>query len=179
MERIQAKYAEGIFIIADRNSPFSSQEEDRHNTLSTLAFRNVSDAGIYTYNLLPESEIYQKMAATQVVCADELRQVLLAFNCMQQASATLILNLLHQHRPSEKFEEAWEAEYDDSLGNEFYISYLNPIFDGKPFSFVSWVSKHSGGRRYGACKLIFDPFRENTNDSMFIWHDSSCTGDSR
>ncbi|GJJ69862.1 hypothetical protein EMPS_02211 [Entomortierella parvispora] len=138
LERIQAKYAEGIFIIADRNSPFSPQDEDRHNTLSTLAFRNVSDAGIYTYNLLPESEIYQKMAATQVVCADELRQVLLAFNCLQQASATLILNLLHQHRPSEKFEEAWEAEYDDSLGNEFYISYLNPIFDGKPFSFVTW-----------------------------------------
>ncbi|KAG0057675.1 potassium channel, sub T, member 1 [Gryganskiella cystojenkinii] len=138
LERIQAKHAEGIFIIADRNSAFSSQEEDRHNTLSTLAFRNVSDAGIYTYNLLPESEIYQKMAATQVVCADELRQVLLAFNCLQQASATLILNMLHQHRPSERFEEAWEAEYDDSLGNEFYISYLNPIFDGKPFSFVSW-----------------------------------------
>ncbi|KAK5823126.1 hypothetical protein F5H01DRAFT_317669 [Linnemannia elongata] len=138
LERIQARHAEGIFIIADRNSPFSPQEEDRHNTLSTLAFRNVSDAGIYTYNLLPESEIYQKMAATQVVCADELRQVLLAFNCLQQATATLILNLLHQHRPSEKFTEAWEAEYDDSLGNEFYISYLNPIFDGKPFGFVSW-----------------------------------------
>ncbi|KAG0294653.1 hypothetical protein BGZ96_000766 [Linnemannia gamsii] len=138
LDRIQARHAEGIFIIADRNSPFSPLEEDRHNTLSTLAFRNVSDAGIYTYNLLPETEIYQKMAATQVVCADELRQVLLAFNCLQQATATLILNLLHQHRPSEKFTEAWEAEYDDSLGNEFYISYLNPIFDGKPFGFVSW-----------------------------------------
>ncbi|KAF9304171.1 potassium channel, sub T, member 2 [Mortierella antarctica] len=138
LDRIQAKHAEGIFIIADRNSPFSAQEEDRHNTLSTLAFRNVSDAGIYTYNLLPETEIYQKLAATQVVCADELRQVLLAFNCLQQATATLILNLLHQHKPSEKFSEAWEAEYDDSLGNEFYISYLNPIFDGKPFGFVSW-----------------------------------------
>ncbi|KAF9907945.1 potassium channel, sub T, member 2 [Linnemannia zychae] len=138
LDRIQARHAEGIFIIADRNSGFSPQEEDRHNTLSTLAFRNVSDAGIYTYNLLPETEIYQKMAATQVVCADELRQVLLAFNCLQQATATLILNLLHQHRPSEKFTEAWEAEYDDSLGNEFYISYLNPIFDGKPFGFVSW-----------------------------------------
>ncbi|KAF9931955.1 hypothetical protein FBU30_009250 [Linnemannia zychae] len=138
LDRIQARHAEGIFIIADRNSPFSPQEEDRHNTLSTLAFRNVSDAGIYTYNLLPETEIYQKMAATQVVCADELRQVLLAFNCLQQATATLILNMLHQHRPSEKFTEAWEAEYDDSLGNEFYISYLNPIFDGKPFGFVSW-----------------------------------------
>ncbi|KAF9125351.1 potassium channel, sub T, member 2 [Mortierella sp. 14UC] len=138
LDRIQARYAEGIFIIADRNSGFSAQEEDRHNTLSTLAFRNVSDAGIYTYNLLPETEIYQKMAATQVVCADELRQVLLAFNCLQQATATLVLNLLHQHRPSEKFTEAWEAEYDDSLGNEFYISYLNPIFDGKPFGFVSW-----------------------------------------
>ncbi|KAG0278549.1 hypothetical protein BGZ95_003731 [Linnemannia exigua] len=138
LERIQARHAEGIFIIADRNSGFSPQEEDRHNTLSTLAFRNASDAGIYTYNLLPETEIYQKMAATQVVCADELRQVLLAFNCLQQATATLVLNLLHQHRPSEKFTEAWEAEYDDSLGNEFYISYLNPIFDGKPFGFVSW-----------------------------------------
>ncbi|KAK3846654.1 MAG: hypothetical protein J3R72DRAFT_224548 [Linnemannia gamsii] len=140
LERIQARHAEGIFIIADRNSGFSPQEEDRHNTLSTLAFRNASDAGIYTYNLLPDTEIYQKMAATQVVCADELRQVLLAFNCLQQATATLVLNLLHQHRPSEKFTEAWEAEYDDSLGNEFYISYLNPIFDGKPFGFVSWVN---------------------------------------
>ncbi|KAF8975653.1 hypothetical protein BGZ46_008945 [Entomortierella lignicola] len=138
LERIQAKHAEGIFIIADRHSPHSAQEEDRHITLSTLAFRNVSDAGIYTYNLLPETEIYQKLAATQVVCADELRQVLLAFNCLQQATATLILNLLHQHRPSESFSEAWEAEYDDSLGNEFYISYLNPIFVGKPFGFVSW-----------------------------------------
>ncbi|KAF9184850.1 potassium channel, sub T, member 2 [Haplosporangium sp. Z 767] len=138
LERIQARYAEGIFIIADRNSPFSPQEEDRHNTLSTLAFRNVSDAGIYTYNLLPETEIYQKMAATQVVCADELRQVLLAFNCLQQATATLILNMLHQRRPSDKIAEAWEAEYDDSIGNEFYTSYLNPIFDGKPFGFVSW-----------------------------------------
>ncbi|KAF9349428.1 hypothetical protein BGX26_012264, partial [Mortierella sp. AD094] len=138
LDRIQARYAEGIFIIADRNSPHSPQEEDRHITLSTLAFRNVSDAGIYTYNLLPETEIYQKIAATQVVCADELRQVLLAFNCLQQATATLILNLLHQHRPSETFDEAWEAEYDDSLGNEFYISYLNPIFVGIPFGFVSW-----------------------------------------
>ncbi|KAG0263251.1 potassium channel, sub T, member 1 [Mortierella polycephala] len=138
LERIQARYAEGIFIIADRNSPFSPQEEDRHNTLSTLAFRNVSDAGIYTYNLLPETEIYQKMAATQVVCADELRQVLLAFNCLQQATATLVLNMLHQRRPSDKITEAWEAEYDDSIGNEFYTSYLNPIFDGKPFGFVSW-----------------------------------------
>ncbi|KAI1318932.1 hypothetical protein EDD11_005366 [Mortierella claussenii] len=138
LERIQARNAEGIFIIADRNSPFSPQEEDRHNTLSTLAFRNVSDAGIYTYNLLPETEMYQKIAATQVVCADELRQVLLAFNCLQQATATLILNMLHQHRPSEKFSEVWEAEYDDSLGNEFYTTYLNPIFDGKSFGFVSW-----------------------------------------
>ncbi|ORZ05551.1 hypothetical protein BCR41DRAFT_186166 [Lobosporangium transversale] len=83
--------------------------------------------------------MYQKIAATQVVCADELRQVLLAFNCLQQASATLVLNMLHQHRPSETVGEAWEAEYDDSLGNEFYfISSLNPIFDGKPFGFVSW-----------------------------------------
>ncbi|KAG0019871.1 hypothetical protein BGZ80_005158 [Entomortierella chlamydospora] len=138
LDRIQARHAEGIFIIADRNSLHSPQEEDRHITLSTLAFRNVSDAGIYTYNLLPETEMYQKIAATQVVCADELRQVLLAFNCLQQATATLILNLLHQHRPSETFDEAWEAEYDDSLGNEFYISYLNPIFVGMPFGFVSW-----------------------------------------
>ncbi|KAG0244238.1 hypothetical protein BGX31_009518 [Mortierella sp. GBA43] len=138
LERVQARYAEGIFVIADRNSPNEHQEEDRHNTLSTVAFRNASDSGIYTYNLLPETEIYQKNAATQVVCADELRQVLLGFNCLQQATATLILNMLHQHRPSEKFSEAWQAEYDDSLGNEFYVSYLNPIFDGKPFGFVSW-----------------------------------------
>ncbi|KAF9978884.1 potassium channel, sub T, member 1 [Actinomortierella ambigua] len=138
LERIQAKNAEGIFVIADRNSTFTPQEEDRHNTLSALAFRNVSNAGIYTYNLLPETEILQRNAATQVVCADELRQVLLGFNCLQQATATLILNLLHQHKPTDNFTEFWESEYDDSLGNELYTSYLNPIFDGKPFGFVSW-----------------------------------------
>ncbi|KAF9159324.1 potassium channel, sub T, member 1 [Actinomortierella ambigua] len=138
LERIQAKNAEGIFVIADRNSSFTPQEEDRHNTLSALAFRNVSDAGIYTYNLLPETEILQRNAATQVVCADELRQVLLGFNCLQQATATLILNLLHQHKPTDNFSEFWESEYDDSLGNELYTSYLNPIFDGKSFGFVSW-----------------------------------------
>ncbi|KAG0235516.1 potassium channel, sub T, member 2 [Actinomortierella wolfii] len=138
LERIQAKNAEGIFIIADRNSSFTPQEEDRHNTLSALAFRNVSNAGIYTYNLLPETEILQRNAATQVVCADEIRQVLLGFNCLQQATATLILNLLHQHKPTDNFTEFWESEYDDSLGNELYTSYLNPIFDGKSFGFVSW-----------------------------------------
>jgi hypothetical protein len=118
-----------------------------------VAFRNATDTGIYTYNLLPETEIYQKNTATQVVCADELRQVLLAFNCLQQATATLVLNMLHQHRPSEKFDEVWKAEYDDSLGNEFYISYLNPIFDGMPFGFVSWVSE-KGDKKRGNVKYF-------------------------
>ncbi|KAL1920915.1 uncharacterized protein VTP21DRAFT_11550 [Calcarisporiella thermophila] len=165
LRRANAKYAQAIFIIADTNAQ-NPVEEDEHNTLRTWAFHVHSSAPIYTYNLRPSTEAFQKMAR-EVLCVEEYKQVLLAYNCLYRGSATLLVNLLYQNDSTGKIREPWEAQYGDGFGNEIYVGPVNPVFVGLTFSQISWyiynefqvilIAANIFMERYDGYHLVLNP----------------------
>ncbi|TPX56518.1 hypothetical protein PhCBS80983_g04476 [Powellomyces hirtus] len=138
MQRAQLQYASAAFIIADRNAPDKTLEDDQ-NTLRAWAFDDYAPlTPLYVYNLLPETEAFQEHNCNEVVCIEDLKQILLAYNCLYKGAGTLMLNLLVQTTPMDSYDEPWMAQYGDGCGNEIYSTPVNPIFVGKSFQEVSY-----------------------------------------
>ncbi|KAK9762490.1 hypothetical protein K7432_011717, partial [Basidiobolus ranarum] len=138
LQRASVEDARAVFILSDRDIE-DSVEEDENNTLRTWAVHiHAPHVPIYTYNHHPFTAIYQQNVTTQTICPKEYQQALIGYNCLYRGSATLILNLLYNSQPIDKYSEPWQAQYDDGSGNEIYSGLVNPIFVGKPFAFVSW-----------------------------------------
>ncbi|ORX63770.1 hypothetical protein K493DRAFT_322074 [Basidiobolus meristosporus CBS 931.73] len=138
LKRASVETASAVFMLSDHNVA-DSIEEDENNTLRTWAIHVYAPhVPIYTYNHHPFTSAYQKRVVRQTISPQEFQQALIGHNCLYKGSATLILNLLYNSRPIDKYSEPWQAQYDDGSGNEIYSGLVNPIFVGKPFTFVSW-----------------------------------------
>jgi len=72
------------------------------------------------------------------ICISDVKQLLLAYNCRHQGTATLILNLLHPSEPANSYESGWQAQYGDGTGNELYFTSVPDVFIGWTFAQVSW-----------------------------------------
>ncbi|KAJ3014951.1 hypothetical protein HKX48_004874 [Thoreauomyces humboldtii] len=136
-ERMKARGATAAFMLSNRRAK-SWFDEDCHTTLCAWSFHIANPKiPLYTEVLLPETAAFQQMTEA-VVCVDEIKQVLLAYNCLHKGASTVILNLIFQSNPSNNCERPWEYQYSDGLANEIYIAPVNEVFIGRPFAWLSW-----------------------------------------
>ncbi|TPX44523.1 hypothetical protein SeMB42_g01752 [Synchytrium endobioticum] len=138
MKRADVQSAAAVFIVADRYA-LDPAAEDRHNTLRVWAFDDYAPGtDLYVSNLLPQTESYQMRSATEVLCIDDLKQILLAYNAIYRGSATLLLNLIRQSEPCTFYDEPWKVQYGDGSGNEIYSSPVREAFVGHLFARISF-----------------------------------------
>ncbi|ORZ17354.1 hypothetical protein BCR42DRAFT_326519 [Absidia repens] len=121
--RIRARYAKAIFTVSDDNAQDHFKEDERNTVRlwSLHCFTVTHNVPIYSYNLSPSTAIYQKVAE-EIICVGEFKQYLLAMNCRCRGVSTLLTNLLHQRQPMNRYDEPWQAQYDDGSCNEIYMS---------------------------------------------------------
>ncbi|KAI9307677.1 hypothetical protein BJ944DRAFT_157570 [Cunninghamella echinulata] len=121
--RVRARDAQAIFSISDRNAVDHNKEDERNTVRlwSIHCFTVIHKVPIYTYNLSPSTAIYQKVAK-EIICVGEFKQYLLAMNCRCRGVSTLLTNLLHQRQPLNRYDEPWQAQYDDGSCNEIYMA---------------------------------------------------------
>ncbi|KAI8052598.1 calcium-activated BK potassium channel alpha subunit-domain-containing protein [Gilbertella persicaria] len=132
--RIEARYAQAIFTISDQNASDPAKEDERNTVrLWSLYCHTVThNVPIYTYNLSPSTAIYQKVAK-EIICVREFKQYLLAMNCRCRGASTLLTNLLHQRQPINRYDESWQAQFDDGSCNEIYTSNTPRCVQGLTF----------------------------------------------
>ncbi|KAF9355445.1 potassium channel, sub T, member 1 [Mortierella sp. NVP85] len=138
LQRCQARDAAGVFIFPDRvQSDLESQ--DTLTTLLAWSLRLYAPSTrVFTFNLLPETGSFQWGMVEESICISDVKQLLLAYNCRHQGTATLILNLLHPSEPANSYENGWQAQYGDGTGNELYFTSVPDVFIGWTFAQVSW-----------------------------------------
>lgn len=100
------------FFYPDVNAPDPVKEDERNTVrLWTLhCYTARYNVPIYTYNLSPNTAIYQK-TAQEVVCVRQFNQYLLGLNCRCRGASTLLTNLLHYRQPLDEYDQSWEAQY--------------------------------------------------------------------
>ena len=87
--------------------------------------------------MLPESDCFVEKISSASICVEDLKQALIGLTCVHKGSVSFIVNLLHQTRPYEKYDEVWHSQYGDGAGNEVYAHKLHSLFIGKSFALVS------------------------------------------
>ncbi|KAI8394175.1 uncharacterized protein BYT42DRAFT_488398 [Radiomyces spectabilis] len=112
LKRVRARYAKAIFTMADHYAADPAKEDERNTVRlwSLYCYTVGYNVPIYSYNLSPDTAVYQKMAK-QIICVREFKQYLLAMNCCCRGSSTLLTNLLHQRQPMNRYDEPWQAQY--------------------------------------------------------------------
>ncbi|KAG0194894.1 hypothetical protein DFQ28_002969 [Apophysomyces sp. BC1034] len=140
LHRVRARYAEAIFTISDQHANDPGKEDERNTVRlwSLYCYTVVHNVPIYTYNLYPSTAIYQKMAK-EIICVREFKQYLLAMNCRCRGASTLLTNLLHQRQPMNRYDEPWQAQYDDGSCNEIYMAVPARCLVGLTFGHAAWM----------------------------------------
>ena len=137
MDRVKLHEAVAAFLIPDRGASDYQEESDRI-TLRSLAFDNFApETPLYVYNLLPETYALQEKIATISVCLDSLKQMLLGYNCICRGTGTILINLLRQTSTRDTYDEPWEAQYGDGVGNKIFADKVNPVFYGYKFASIA------------------------------------------
>ncbi|KAF6034138.1 hypothetical protein EB796_007558 [Bugula neritina] len=164
LQRCRMQEAEGCFILASRTHS-DRTVADEHTILRSWAIRDHSP-GVDQYVQLfrPEHKFHVKFAK-HVVCEDEFKYALLAYNCLCPGTSALITLLLHTSRGDEGNcgKEDWQKLYGKCSGNEIYeIQLYKSIFFkdycGKSFSYASF----NAHRRYGVCLIGVNSNDENS-----------------
>ncbi|KAH6564138.1 hypothetical protein BASA50_006828 [Batrachochytrium salamandrivorans] len=138
LSRVQLKYASAAFILANTNAS-NKKEEDEHNTLRAWAFDDYApQTPLYVDNLLSSTSLLQEKTTTASVCIDDLKQILMAYNCLYRGVGTVTVNLLRNCPEYNDYDEPWRAQYADGLANEIFQAPLNPIFIGYSFTAISY-----------------------------------------
>ncbi|KAK6097551.1 hypothetical protein MT418_001655 [Batrachochytrium dendrobatidis] len=138
LARVQLKYAAAAFILADTNA-VNKKEEDEHNTLRAWAFDDYAPhTPLYVDNLLPGTERLQEKTTSASVCIDDLKQILMAYNCLYRGVGTLTVNLLRKCPTYSDYDEPWRAQYADGLSNAIHQTEINPVFIGYPFTIIAY-----------------------------------------
>ncbi|KAJ3182035.1 potassium channel, sub T, member 2 [Geranomyces variabilis] len=135
--RMDSGTASAAFVLSNRRAT-DWFEEDQNTTLTAWSFHiHNPSVPLYTEVLLPETAAFHQMTE-MVICVDQIKQVVLACNCLHVGVSTFIMNLIFQSNPSNACSLAWEFQYSDGLANEIYHAEANPVLVGKSFAFVSW-----------------------------------------
>ncbi|XP_046845031.1 potassium channel subfamily T member 2-like isoform X2 [Xenia sp. Carnegie-2017] len=159
LERAKISIAEGVFILSDRSST-DKKKADRHTILRTWAIQDYAPhVPLYVQILQAENKFHVSFAE-HVVCEDELKNALMAANCVCPGVTTLVTTLLHTLHSQEASENIpWHEVFGQCAGNEIYDIKLCESVVFKPFykKSFSFASFHAH-RRYGMCLIGVRPF---------------------
>ncbi|KAI9219264.1 hypothetical protein BC828DRAFT_174995 [Blastocladiella britannica] len=130
--RAKVRTSLGVFFISD-----NTWTEDERNVLRVWSVaRHAPSVELYVYTHRPAFQRYHTHHATAVVCADDLKQALVASNCLHPGISTLVANLITNSEPLELYHKPWHAQYGDGMGHEIYNLQIVPVFVGKRFHHI-------------------------------------------
>uniref|UniRef100_T1JA22 RCK N-terminal domain-containing protein n=1 Tax=Strigamia maritima TaxID=126957 RepID=T1JA22_STRMM len=151
LKRARIKEADACFIIGIDNTIGKSMA-DEHTILRCWAVKDFAPTvPQYVQIFRPENKVHVKFAE-YVVCEDEMKYAMLAYNCICPGASTMITLLLHTSRGEEgqSCKDEWLKLYGKGSGNEVYHVLLKDSlifndYEGKTFTYTS-LHTH---RRYG------------------------------
>ena len=146
MKRASIRQAIACFIVPDNTAP-NEKVEDQNNILRTWTINAFApQVPLYVYNLLPGTEkhgesyvswffssLLVREMSEDVVCVNEIRYLLAGYNAVCEGTSTLISNLLIMYEPGDQYDDVWQEQYADGIGNEFYNIPAHRSFYGKTF----------------------------------------------
>jgi len=121
LERIDAKQADTVFILCDKDSN-NPEKEDTFSVVTTLSIENCNpNIQTFAQVISTSNKGLLKKDADFVLCLNELRAAILAKNILVPGSSTLITNLFTSYgiRRSETGHE-WMREYLRGMNVEIY-----------------------------------------------------------
>jgi hypothetical protein len=129
LARARTQCADAVFFISDNTT-----SEDERNVLRVWAVAQFApQVDLYIYTHRPEFERFHLSHATACICADDMRQALLGYNCIHRGVATLITNLIFSSTPTHDYHLPWMVQYGDGMGHEIFNCTVPEIFIGKSF----------------------------------------------
>ena len=144
LERVKLELAKGCILLSDRTTD-DAQFADQETILRASSIKRVAPhVKLYVHILKPENQINVKFA-NQVICEGQLKQVLMANNCIYPGLSSFLTLLLHTTTPEKgKDRTDWKQVYDYSSGNEIYDiklkdSLLFSQLVGRNFLFASII----------------------------------------
>uniref|UniRef100_T1JA21 Uncharacterized protein n=1 Tax=Strigamia maritima TaxID=126957 RepID=T1JA21_STRMM len=165
--RVRIGDADGCFILSV-DSLFSKDIADELTIMNAWAIKDFAPhVRQFVQIFRPEHEVYVDFASS-VICEDEFKYAMLAYNCICPATSTLITLLLHTSRGEEgnQCEEKWIRLYGKCSGNEIYTTDVKTslIFNeyvGKSFPQASLHAHRKYGVTLIAVKRTDDPEDEH------------------
>ncbi|KAK2146016.1 hypothetical protein LSH36_639g01022 [Paralvinella palmiformis] len=135
-------YADACLIIANR-SAVNPDAEDAANVMRATAVKNFNpDIRIIIQllqyrnklNLLHIPNWRWQSAGDDVICIAELKNGILAQNCLAPGASTLLCNLFTSRSSKRTNSSNWIDLYKEGAGNEIYIEDLSEAFVGMTFT---------------------------------------------
>ena len=144
LERVKLELAKACILLSDRTTD-DAQFADQETILRASSIQRVAPhVKLYVHILKPENQMNVK-SANQVICEGQLKQVLMANNCMYPGLSSFLTLLLHTTTPEKGNDSTnWQQLYDYSSGNEIYDiklkdSLLFSQLVGRNFLFASVI----------------------------------------
>ncbi|XP_067943638.1 potassium channel subfamily T member 2-like [Watersipora subatra] len=155
LQRCRMQNAEGCFILAAR-SHTDRTAADEHTILRSWAVRDHSPSVRQYVQLFRPDNKFHVSFAKHVVCEDEFKYALLAYNCLCPGVSSLVTLLLHTSRGDEGRcgNDNWQKLYGKCSGNEIYEikqcdSTFFKEFRDTSFSYASF----NAHKKYGVCLI--------------------------
>ena len=144
LERVKLELAKACILLSDRTTE-DAQFADQETILRASSIQRVAPhVKLYVHILKPENRMNVKFA-NQVICEGQLKQVLMANNCIYPGLSSFLTLLLRTTSPDKgKDRASWQKLYDYGSGNEIYDIKLEDslLFSGlvgRNFLFASVV----------------------------------------
>ncbi|ORZ39816.1 hypothetical protein BCR44DRAFT_1425701 [Catenaria anguillulae PL171] len=107
LSRAQVRSALAVFVLS---SNLASDDERSVLRVWSIA-QYAPHVELYVFHHRPEYSRFHLGHATAVVCAEDLRQALLAVACLHPGAATLVTNLVNDAKPLEAYASPWLAQF--------------------------------------------------------------------
>eukprot|EP00794_Sanderia_malayensis_P015623 gene15623-17199_t len=159
--------AAGCFILTDRGNP-DLDSRDHQTIVRTWAIQDFApETPLYVQIHKPENKFHVSFAE-HVVCEDEIKNALLASNCICPGISTLVTLLLHTLREQKGItSDAIENIYGRSAGNEIYDIRLGDSKMFRKFVYKSFTNAaYNAFRRYGV--TLIGVRREPPDSHIFL-----------
>ena len=144
LERVKLELAKACILLSDRMTE-DAQFSDQETILRASSIQRVAPhVKLYVHIIKPENRINVRFA-DQTICEGQLKQVIMANNCIYPGFSSFLTLLLHTTSPEKgKAKKDWQQKYDYCSGNEIYDIKLKDslVFGslaGKNFLFASVV----------------------------------------
>lgn len=178
MDRAQLRDAAAVFLLSDK----SDGEDDLNVFRAWAVHKYAPNVPLYLYTNRGDLEMFYSSIVSTVLVADEIKQVMLGYNCLYRGVSTLIMNLItnrsvvlrlctshlrsssraEDSQPLKRCKHMWLTQYSDGSGCEIYSDLVNLCFVGYPMNEVS------------AVRAVL-PFRPLHTLTMLTVHAHACT----